>query len=73
MKYRFSEVTDLKMDISFSIGEPLGEFSQGTQKRELFIIYEGPPMNKNREMFFKQLQQWINKKKKEIANGENND
>ena len=65
MKYNFSEVTDLKMDVSFSMGDALGEFTEGFQQRELFIIYKGPPMGKNRKVFFEQLQQWIDKKEKE--------
>lgn len=65
MNYGFCEVTDLKMDISFSMGEALGEFSEGMFRREFFVIYEGPPMEKDRKSFFEQLQRWIDKKEKE--------
>ena len=57
MNFKFSEVTDMEMKIDFSLGaDVLSEFAEGNHKRELFVIYEGPPMEKNRKEFFQQLQ-----------------
>ena len=58
-KYTFSEVTDLIMHVDFSIGSDVGEFVNGSTKRELFIIYEGPKMAENKDEFFKELQKFI--------------
>ncbi len=57
--YKFCEVTDLKMDIEFSKGPDVGEFKKGSIKRELFIIYEGPSMSENEEMFFDELKMFL--------------
>ena len=59
-KYTFTEVTDLDMHVDFSIGDS-GDLQSGAYKRELFIIYDGPAMSENKALFFKQLQEYIEK------------
>ena len=58
VKYTFTEVTDLNMHVDFSMGDS-GDLKVGAEKRELFIIYDGPPMDKDRSLFFKQLQEYM--------------
>ncbi len=59
--FDFKELTDLQLSVDYSKGEDLGEFKSGEICRELFIIYEGPRFSENKEEFFKQLKDWIDK------------
>jgi len=62
MDYKFSEVTDLTLKIDFSAGHDIGEFTEGEVKRELFVLYSGPKMAENKELFFETLQKWLKEK-----------
>ncbi len=67
--YEFSEVTDLRMRIESSAGSDVGNFQEGVTVRELFVIYNGPPMLRDREKFFLELQDWMIKKHEDLYKG----
>ncbi len=60
VSFQFQELTDLEMKVEFSKGLNVGEFKDGEECRELFILYKGPKFAQNKEEFFKQLNDWIN-------------
>lgn len=65
MIFEFKELTDLKLSIDYSKGDDTGEFKPGEICRELFIIYNGPKFGENKEEFFKELKNWLDKKEKD--------